>query len=145
MSANFNKKVCWNCETIVDLTQENCQSCSVYLSPTSLDDHQNNYNILIPPYNVKEDEESNLEEPIFNSKECKPEIKSDPSNIKFVLATMGLLFLGSIFILFSSLLFIFSQNGTLTMQWDANYWYVYLGFAFPLLFLGWRGLESISD
>jgi hypothetical protein len=149
MSGTSKKKLCWNCETRVTLQQENCSFCGVYLSPSL--DLENDYNILTAPYsNTNDDDKSNsFETPYSTNDEVGEtseicEISSD-GHIKLMLFTIIFLFLGSILLLFSAVTFIFSQNGVLTLSWSADYWYLYLVFSVPCVFLGWKGLTAIPD
>jgi hypothetical protein len=151
MSGTSKKKLCWNCETRVTLQQENCSFCGVYLSPSS--DFENDYNILTPPYrNQNDDDKSDSFESPYNPQDDNKEESSeflnemnDQVSVKLMMFTMIFLFLGSTFLLFSALMLIFSQNGVLTLSLSADYWYIYLGFAVPLLFLGWKGLTAIPE
>ncbi len=135
-------KQCWNCETNVSLSQENCVSCGVYLSPSS-NESENNYNILIPPYPQNNDEELEIINKIEDREESEKKAQ-DPA-LKLVIATLLFLFAGSIFLLFTAFMLIFAQNGTLVLSLNADYWYIYLALSMPLLFLGWKGLNSLSD
>lgn len=36
----------------------------------------------------------------------------------------------------------FSENGKLTMEWDSNYWFIYLLLCVPLFFFGYKKLKS---
>lgn len=146
MSAVLKKKQCWNCETHVTLSQENCPACGVYLSP-SIGGNDQNYNILIPPYRsqLQEDSSHVTKSPYSQSSKDEDTVQEavPSANIKLVVITILFLFLGSIFLLFSALLFMFSQNGTLVLRWNAEYWHIYLLIAFPLLFFGWKALCRI--
>lgn len=153
MSGPLKKKLCWNCETRVTLQQENCTFCGVYLSPSE-DYEKENDHILIPPYRVQ-NYEDNSEVPGApyhhgdSDEEGDDALKlsaaDENASMKLVTVTIVFLFLGSIFLLFSAFMLIFSQNGMLTMRWSTDYWYIYLSLAFPLLFLGWKGLNRIPD
>lgn len=53
-----------------------------------------------------------------------------------------LLLPGSIFAFFGLMLLLFSQDGSLSLTWNANYWYLYLLAASPLLYYGWTTFDS---
>ena len=61
-----------------------------------------------------------------------------------VVVPMLLLLPGVFFLLFSLILLLFSNHGLLTLQWKAQYWFIYAGVALPLLYFGWRSLGSQS-
>jgi len=152
MSESPKKKLCWNCETRVTISQENCTFCGVYLSPTSEHDNEN---ILRPPYRIQSrDDKFEIPGSPYNQSELDEEVndaseasvnKNETLSIKLVMMTIVFLFLGSIFLLFSTLMLVFSQNGMLILKWSTDYWYIYLSLAVPLLFLGWKGLSRIPD
>lgn len=39
----------------------------------------------------------------------------------------------------------FSDNGKLTMEWDSNYWFIYLLSSIPLFFFGYKKLKTHHD
>ena len=164
MSTAVKKKLCWNCEGNVSRQADNCPYCGVYLHREN-DDHDEEYDEIeeediTPPYQP---------EPT-NSKQMDPIIPTPPyaaqesptapeayiqqaakpllqlsSGWKAVVFPLTFLLAGSVFLLFGLILFLFSQNGTLTLQWNGEYWYAYLLVALPLLYLGWNTLQNLSD
>lgn len=56
-----------------------------------------------------------------------------------------LLLSGSVFFLFGVILWLFSEDGMLTLRWDSTFWFIYAVLALPLLFFGWRYLSQIED
>lgn len=151
MSAIPKKKLCWNCDGRVALPDENCPYCGVYLSSSTLLNPQNESATHIPPYssgsdksippspyNLKENEEI-----IDEDKEEIQEKALNPNNNNSLLPFI-LLLPGSVFLIFGFILLIFSQQETLTLQWNTSYWFVYLGIASLLLFTGWRSLQNLK-
>jgi len=149
MHDNPKQKTCWNCESNVTLIEENCPSCSVYLSPLPDEGQRRGYSILIPPYNISEEEPQkeipSHEIDLRNKADEESEKIVKDVSIKSVVAILSFLFLGSILLLFGVFMLVFSQNNALILKWNASYWYVYLGLSLPLLFLGWRGLNLLSE
>ncbi|HRD55122.1 MAG TPA: hypothetical protein PLC42_01865 [Parachlamydiaceae bacterium] len=132
------KKLCWNCETGVLVSQENCISCGVYLSPhSSFELNQ----IFIPPYRVRENEENEILE---KTKIAETATFEEETDVKAIVLSVSLLLLGSLFFLFSLLMLFFGENGKLTLSWNANYWYLYALFSPFLLFLGWKKLRLLA-
>ena len=54
---------------------------------------------------------------------------------------MLLLLPGSFFLFFGMILLFFSNDGTLSLEWNAHYWFFYLLLAAPLIYYGWRTLN----
>lgn len=153
MNKPVKTKLCWNCEGNVSRSLENCPYCAVYLNPDSEDLKED---IQAPYAFQKRKEENEIPKAPYqvSSNEVQEEdadtIKEDillPPQTLFQSIFAPLLFLttGLISLFFALILVLFSENGTLTLQWNADFWYVYAIAAFPLLFLGWRYLGRIAN
>ncbi|ADI37479.1 putative uncharacterized protein [Waddlia chondrophila 2032/99] len=144
MSTKQKKKLCWNCEGRVSFEEENCPYCSVYLGPAIEKDGKQN--VLAPPYQIIEEEEDldALESPYQiegdSAAEEVPELDEAKNDMRQVVLPLGMLSAGSLFFLFGLMLLIFSDHGTLTLSWSADYWYLYVLLALPALFFGWVSL-----
>lgn len=154
MSVKQKKKLCWNCEGRVPLTEENCPFCGVYITPLDLSENP----LLKPPYRIvdeEEEEEQEIPSSPFADKEGNPHSEEEAkavameaplsSDMNRVAITALLLLAGTVFLMFGTTLWFYSDIGVLVLQWDAQYWFVYLLVALPLLFFGWRSLMKISD
>lgn len=152
MSKPIKTKLCWNCEGNVSRSAENCPYCAVYLSPEGDDlieepaprapykvEKGNSGDIPKAPYNPTSDTE-NSEDETQEASLTQPLSSFQATFLPLIFLTTGLI---SLF--FSLMLFLFSENGKLTLQWDGDMWYVYALFALPLLFMGWRYLEQSTD
>lgn len=150
MSAVPQKKMCWNCEGSVDRDVDNCSYCGVYL-------HGTEEGLPRAPWSPAETSASS------NSTHSTEEIPETITplqsthldfhahdfshlfnHLKQELFPLLFLMLGSIFFLFGVVLFLFSQNGTLTLQWKEESALYFLIFAFPLLSVGWILLQRID-
>lgn len=151
MSAITKKKLCWNCEGRVAQADENCPYCGVYLSSSSLINSPDQSSTHIAPYGPGTDKSIPASPYGLNKNNGEPEAKEEEVNEivqeealnpqhKSNLLPFMLLLAGSIFLVFGLILLVFSRQGVLTLQWDASYWFVYLGLAVVLLFSGWRSL-----
>ncbi len=151
MSETQKKKLCWNCEGRVSFTQENCPYCGVYLSPTTEGDGKDAN--LIPPYKMASVEEevpaapygktattSTAAESVLPLTDEKPK-----DDIRTLIVTMAMLIMGSGLFLFAIVLMLFSEEGSFVLRWQSDNWYIYLMLSFPMLFLGWRYLQNISE
>ncbi len=154
MTATKKTKLCWNCEGVVDRSAENCIYCGVYLHPEEedLEDHEqeappspyqstDSYGDKEPPkpsYQSK-DEEYNIEE--LESEE----VFKGSEDIRGVILPLIFLLAGSVFLLFSFVLYFFSKDGVFVLKWNANYWFIYLFFSIPLLYIGWRTLQYFEE
>lgn len=152
MSATQKKKLCWNCEGRVSFEEENCPYCSVYLGPAP--DDGGKQDALAPPYRLveAEDEQDTPESPYQmhedlpqDDEEEVPELETTKSDLKDVALPLGLLSAGALFFLFGLMLLIFSDHGTLTLSWNADYWYLYVILALPAFLLGWVSLGRYSQ
>ena len=154
MSGPQKKKLCWNCEGRVSLSEENCPYCAVYLGP-AVSDHGKR-DILAPPYRLVEaEEEETLPQSPYTVQQENREEEREPDlevvkeaateDLKQVIVPLGLLSAGTLFFLFGLMLLVFSHEGAFTLTWNAAYWYVYLLFALPLLVIGWRALQHFDE
>lgn len=137
MSPIPKHKLCWQCEGNVDFTQDHCPYCGVYLNSERNFGDSPEEHTFTPPYrlhNIQENESSdnaNMENPAV----------SQPTIIDY-LKPLLLLLLGSTLSIFAVMLYLFSSNGVLTLQWNADVWYLYLVISVPLLWAGWRALNK---
>lgn len=165
MNAKPKKKLCWNCEGSTAFQDEHCPYCGVSLTPLSIGDSAGKENLFAPPYrlgNSKEEKqipsspyaEKNSQNQLQEEKislNSTSQSESDETNkistdeIKTYLIPLVLLMAGTLFLIFGLALILFSNNETLTLRWDATYWYAYFLLAMPMLFLGWRSLMQLND
>ncbi len=150
MSKPIKTKLCWNCEGSVSRSAENCPYCAVYLSPDGDDLNEE----IKAPYNVEKTQSGTIPKAPYNPTSDSEGAEVDVQEVAqsqpltgFQATFLPLIFLttGLISLFFSLMLFLFSENGKLTLQWDGEFWYAYALFALPLLFIGWRYLEQATD
>lgn len=70
------------------------------------------------------------------------EVASSAESIDPTLMSLLMLLPGSIFLLFGLVLYLFAVDGKLHLEWNANYWFVYLVLGSPLLYFGWREVNK---
>lgn len=147
-------RLCWNCEGNVLISQEVCPFCGVSVVPASLDERSS----FAPSYRISGHSDSAVPDSSYamhldstkganegpSEREDDIETTAAYHDFKQMLMAAIALLSGSIFLLFSLVLLLFSSQGTLTLQWDATLWFVYGGFALLLLFFGWRKLRNIE-
>lgn len=155
MSAVPKKKLCWNCEGNVSANIDNCPYCAVYLHPSELEENASwnpsyrsskKEEIPPPPYQIRVDGEQTQERTeefleegrFFNWHVLFAQLKRDIFPILFLM-------MGSIFFLFGIVLLLFSQNGTLTLQWQESHAFYFLLFAFPLIGFGWKFFQQLDN
>lgn len=153
MSALPQKKLCWNCEGSVDRDVDNCSYCGVYLhptqdelfspqwSPSQIHHEPQDKSINDLEHNEKDHSHSDTPDYAFHSLG----IHDLMSFLKKELFPLLFLMLGSIFFLFGIVLFLFSQDGVLTLQWKEDHAGYFLLFAFPLLVFGWLFLQRLEN
>ena len=150
MKAKPKKKLCWNCEGSVARTLGNCPFCGVYLNPEEEAEIAETEALKAPYVPRATAEESVPEAPYIQPVAKQAALPSEaleratPSPLK---AALPLTFLmsGVISALFAFLLFFFASDGKLTLQWDADFWPFYALAALPLLFAGWKTLDSLPE
>lgn len=143
MSTAVKSKMCWSCEGNVPLSAETCPFCGCTLdNPTPRADYK-------PPYRLAKHEETEAipVAPMLKTEEF-PDTDEDSHahETKKVMISLACLSVGIIFLIFGSVLGIFTgDDGMLTLRWDGHYWYLYLALGVPLVIIGWRTLGSIVD
>lgn len=160
ITSSKKTKLCWNCEGVVERSSENCIYCGVYLHPEEEDlideigDEVDTSPLYMPSQEEDEsgetsaasEEERILYEEIHSEHETK---NASSEDIRGVILPLVFLLAGSVFLLFSFILYFFSKDGLFVLKWNANYWFIYLLIGIPLLYIGWRTLqyyeESIHD
>lgn len=145
MSAVPQKKLCWNCEGNVSREIDNCPYCGVYLHAAETEE-ETSWNPSYSPPSTTEEIPSPLYHLQPNEPETSEESPSDQASLANTLKQdiFPLLFLmaGSIFFIFGIVLWLFAQDGTLTLQWQGHHSVYFLFLAFPLLILGWKFLRN---
>jgi len=150
MTEATKTKLCWNCNAEVERSAENCLYCGVYLhpSPEDLDTSTGDTPFASPPPLYQPEETKEEELLVEEETEVEAPIEQAPpeqSELKATALPLTFLIMGSIFFLFSLILLLFSTDGLLVMKWDATYWFVYLFLSLPLLFVGWKSLQSLDE
>lgn len=157
MKTTSKRKICWNCGGSVSREILNCPYCSVYLNregnePEEIDDDEEEEEVQ-PPFSLTSVQENSIPQPPYagvNAAETVLPVenvisKKPIAGWKVIVLPLLLLLAGSSFLLFSAILFLFSQNGLLTLQWKATHWPFYLLAALPLLYFGWNALQNIQE
>lgn len=158
MNQKPKKKLCWNCEGSSSVQDENCPYCGVYLSPLSIGDNSGDqHNPFAPPYRMNHtDEEHGIPKSPFATQEKDPlisneekvaeaRVEEDSDETQTPILPTVLLLIGGGLLLFTLALVLFSQNGKLTLQWDADYWPLFLLLSGAMLFFGWKKLQNLQD
>lgn len=154
MSAIPKKKLCWNCEGNISRETDNCPYCGVYLLVSQEEDIADH----TPPYTSFSGVEE-IPSPFYQREEEVNDgtKKEEPQNGDSFLVKKSALFhhlkqdvfpilflmMGSLFFLFGVVLYLFSENGTLTLQWKGEDSLYFLLSALPLLGFGWFFLERV--
>lgn len=162
MSAVPKKKLCWNCEGNVSKEVNNCPYCGVYLHAEEFEENSKwnpNYSsqtsedeVPSPIYQIKPDtsEDQELKEHPKTATQPTQETSFIAlnylySHLKQEMFPLLFLMMGSIFFLFGIVLLLFSQNGTLTLQWEEKYSIYFLFFSLPLIGLGWYYFHHLEE
>lgn len=152
MNAVPKKKLCWNCEGNISRDIDNCPYCAVYLHV----DENSNWSPSYQPSSKTEEIPSPLYQKEQDSEEDHQEQDSsqeDAENFNWSLLMRQLkqdifpllfLMMGSVFFLFGVVLWLFAQNGTLTLQWQGDHGLYFLIAALPLMLLGWKFFRQLE-
>jgi hypothetical protein len=157
MSAIPKKKLCWNCDGNVSREIDNCPYCGVYLHAEELEENSSwnpsyrpsskTEEIPTPIYQIQseEEEEETIESPPAEEIESPETTNNLSTQLKKDVFPILFLMMGSIFFLFGIVLFLFSQNGVLTLQWQGSYAVYFLIASIPLVGFGWRFLQNLDS
>lgn len=150
MGALPKKKMCWNCDGNVSEEFDNCPYCGVYVQGTDWNKAYNpaqaeyTQEAPAPLYKISTEEEKNSslegEEECVNlqSKHVFDQLKKELLPTLFLMA-------GSSFLIFSLVLFLFTTNGQLTLQWSSSQAIYFLIAGLPFVAIGWKLLQSIEE
>ena len=150
MNSKGKGKICWNCEGEVHKEMDQCPYCGTSLSP--MQDQENTKNSpevsltkQSPPSTY-----SNLSEEILKANRIlykKEEEKRESVSVfeKNPFSALVFFLPGSLFFIFGLILFIFSQEGSLILSWNARYSFLYIVLGSALSWAGWKVLCSCSE
>lgn len=82
---------------------------------------------------------------ISKEKNEEAQVNSSSNSVLQTIVPLLLLLSGAVFSLFGAILALYSENGVFTLHWKSSYWPLYLGLSLPLLFFGWRTLNTLDD
>ncbi|HEV8052297.1 MAG TPA: hypothetical protein VGP47_07375 [Parachlamydiaceae bacterium] len=154
MNKSEKKRLCWNCEGSVSISEETCPFCGVSVIPAFLEGAGAEF---APPYSNHSVSDFGIPKSPFAMNDENVEAESPTATkeiddteplldeFKRVAIAVTLLLSGSVFFMFSMALGLFSHNDILTLRWDGSYWYIYTVVALPLLFIGWRSLMKLDS
>ena len=87
-----------------------------------------------------------VEKPILSQPQtttfAAPETEENSSAAKNSLIPILMLSFGGNLFLLGLLQFFFSSNGTLRLEWDASYWFIYCLLSLPLGYFGFKKLKN---
>jgi hypothetical protein len=132
MNPKKNKKLCPHCEGEIDKDALYCLYCGADLGS----------NLTLTP-------KDEIPQPLYRSmhqesyeESAIDDDKQEESALNF---SMPVILSATLLIVFGLFLLIFSTDGTLTLTWDASFWFVYLLVGFPLLAFGWKLLKKETE
>ena len=166
MKLSERQKMCTTCEGRIPLDANLCPYCGaeqgtsgqIYLQHKSIQESLTS--LYPPPYSAK-NANSMKEHPIkmsppesekkFHPKSLttNPSIPIDNADEQNAIEEktsfwpLLLLSIGANMLLLGLLQLFFSDNGFLTLQWDSQYWFIYCLVALPLLYLGFKKVNSV--
>ena len=158
MNTNPKKKMCWNCEGNVAIDNEACPYCGVSFNVSPMAGTDPNLTAFASPFkptttaalSVPKAPYTSPAEEVKEPQESPPPFTEEPefalSDLHRTLLTLISLSLGSLLLIFSAILFLFSDaNGVFTLHWNGSYWYLYLLIAIPLIYFGWKTMKDFHE
>jgi hypothetical protein len=137
-------KLCPHCEGRLPISLEECPYCgqSIFSQATLSLKAVNENASFVPPYLASWDEQ-----PLKEEKPAAPKVKEaakDTRQQKSLLLTIIMMTLGSYLFALGLLVFLFSENGKLVLEWKSKYSLLYCFMASPFLYIGFLRLKSES-
>jgi len=151
LASGKKQRMCWNCEGMVGFDAYYCPYCGTDVS--SSEEGEPVAAAPKPRHKPLEESLASLYKPPYISRASEASIntfsedelatptereKRDQGGVWSLL----LLSIGSVLLTLGLLLFFFSDQGRVVLQWNAHYWFLYCLGATPLLVLGWRLLQE---
>jgi hypothetical protein len=137
-------KLCPHCEGRLPVSLEECPYCgqSIFSQGSLSLKAVNENSSFVPPYLASWDEPSLKEE---KSAALRPkEAAKETRQQKSLLLTIILMTLGSYLFALGLLVFLFSENGKLVLEWKSKYSLLYCFIASPFLYIGFLRLKNES-
>ncbi len=161
MGSVKNRKLCWNCDGSVHIHSTKCPYCGTDLVAEPQENEPYQQSAYAPPPPPVQSPEPAAPPPppyvqqvqpgpdYLMQNQPPPPPLPNPETVaheeqapaRSDIMPLILMLPGAFFLLFSLMLLLFSENGKLTLQWNASYWLTYLLIGLPLLFLGYRSLK----
>ena len=158
METNVGKKLCWNCEGNVHFQASQCPFCGAGLgdsiaeenipeAPYSAMSTNEEEAIPAPPYTAAASMpnenawDAATSEPIPPKKKVLFDTEATNVGIPLVSLSLG----GGLSLLGLVLAFFASDDGLVTLQWNANYALMYLIGGAGLLAYGWKALTQLDS
>ncbi len=141
--------MCYNCEGEIDLDVIVCPFCAADLREEKPEQQMPHYNpsATLKNLNTQQSLYPAQGAPKVEQEEAPEEapqavvVERDESKNIFI--PIALLTLGSQLFLFGFLMLFFSNEGVMTLKWDARFWYTYALAAVPLLAFGYKFLNRL--
>jgi hypothetical protein len=159
MEKKDRHKLCPQCEGNIPMMAMHCPFCGFAQADPSYQNKrefkevsQSSLSSLYnPPYLAQSIGESRKErEEVQETEEQREtpnqEIEEIEKNLaKKELIIIILLAIGGQFMMLGLILFFFSVDGVVTLQWKSKYWYFYCLFSIPFLLLGLKSLKRLEQ
>lgn len=165
MEKGQKMRVCINCEGNMGIEDPFCPYCGQNQEAPPA-----NRDKFAPPYKLVQPEIP-IPQPFYKPQEAKTVLKPEDqlkvqvssvqkvekaqekneepltqnAKMRSFLLSLILMMCGSTFLLFSLSLFLFGQDGVLTVHWRSSHWYVYSLLALPLLLIGWKHSNKLAE
>lgn len=167
MSATSTDKKCWNCEESVHPHAIICPYCRADLANPKVSAESKETQATPYRFAAKPVGDQAIPTPLYSpAKESNQPggsesvkvpptrtVKKNPAPaasaeeaglLKETLTPMIGLLAGVVFLLFGLILLIYSSEAVFTLHWKTSYWPLFLIASLPLLWFGWRSLQTLD-
>lgn len=145
MKAKKRQKLCYNCEGEVDLDVIVCPFCAADLREEKPEQSSPPYHHHLKNLDTQKALYPSSHTPPEREEVAAPELaiteEEDETETRSSYAPIILLTFGAQLLLLGLFMLLFSNQGTLTLQWDTRFWYFYLLASLPLLIFGYKALN----
>ncbi|MBI5274233.1 MAG: hypothetical protein HY860_04180 [Chlamydiales bacterium] len=133
-------KLCPHCEGRVPIASDECPYCGQNIFFDDFSYPQETTSKFIPPYAASAS--IHLEEPQHKRVETARSEEKEKQKQKSLLLTILFLSVGSCLFTLGLIIFFFSENGKLILEWKSRYSLFYCLIAAPFLYIGWLRLKN---
>ena len=153
MRVKDRQKICSHCEGRISVEADTCLYCGMPLVEEKPEEKpvdvmstlQGGIPSLYPPLyaNKQEQQTKSTNKAVYPQEAVLPLEEKEEEKAKF--ASIVLALLGSTLFILGLMQGFFSEGGVLRLEWNCQYWFLYLFLAIPLLYMGVKNKISPKE